>query len=110
MMTNDNTKSADQRSIANRRATFFQQASVQGVANLELAFMTAIEEKLFDKEDQVDFQAMKRVHPELFTDHDEVSLNDMDPFVRRLGGQGGVRPDDRNAFIHRITGRGRSPT
>jgi hypothetical protein len=60
------TEMADQFSVADRRADFYEEAHKAGVANLKLAFLVATEEKLFDSKNRVNFEAMKKDYPELF--------------------------------------------
>lgn len=69
------TNLADQVKSENRRATFYEDAHAAGVCNLKLAYIVATTEELFDKQDKVDFNEMKKAYPELFGPAKETKAN-----------------------------------
>lgn len=69
------TQLADQVKSENRRATFYEEAHAAGVRNLKLAYTVATTEELFDKQDKVDFDEMKKAYPELFGPAKEPKAN-----------------------------------
>lgn len=60
------TTLADQMSLADRKATFYEDAHTAGVTNLKLAFVVATTDELFDKKGAVNFVDLKTKYPELF--------------------------------------------
>ena len=60
------TKAADGLAEADRRAGFFEAAHAAGVANLKLAYTVAVQDEMFDRRGEANFEEMKRSYPELF--------------------------------------------
>jgi hypothetical protein len=60
------TKLADDLASEGRRADFYEAAHAAGIANLKLAYTVAVQDEMFDRRGQVDFEALKRAYPELF--------------------------------------------
>ncbi len=86
---------------ANRKAQFFDAAAAKGVKNINLAYVAAKEEGLFDSNGACNFEALKGKFPELYSP--------------AAGGGGGgdagsgsstTQSDDINAAIRRAAGRG----
>jgi len=57
---------ADQMSEADRKADFYEAAHTAGVTNLKLAYLVAVQDDLFDRRGNVNFEQIKRDYPELF--------------------------------------------
>lgn len=51
---------------SDRRGDFYEAAHAAGVSNLKLAYTVAVQDEMFDKRGNVDFEALKKVYPELF--------------------------------------------
>lgn len=60
------TKVADSLAEETRKADFYAEAHDEGVTNLKLAYVVAVEEELIDKRGRVNFATMKEQFPELF--------------------------------------------
>lgn len=61
------TKLADSLKAATQRADFYEAAQKEGVVNLKLAYMAAREEGVIDDDEKtVDFDALRKSHPQLF--------------------------------------------
>ena len=61
------TEMADKLAETDRRADFYDAAHAAGVTNLRLAYVVAVQDDLFDKKGNVNFEALKLKYPELFT-------------------------------------------
>jgi len=57
---------ADEMATIDRKANFYEEAHKSGARNLKLAYFTAIQDDLFDKNGVVDFATLKETYPELF--------------------------------------------
>jgi len=96
------TQLADQIAEADRKVNFFEAAHLAGATNLKLAYLVAVQDDLFDKKGQVDFETMKKSYPELFT-------GTVKQPVKANSGEG--RSDNQspagsmNAFIRKSAGR-----
>jgi hypothetical protein len=55
-----------QAEAAEKRATFYEEAQGQGVANLRLAWLAAQEMDVFDRRGNVDWEGLREQFPELF--------------------------------------------
>lgn len=60
------TQLADQMVEADRRADFYEAAHAAGVSNLKLAYTVAMQDEMFDRRGNVNFEEMKKAYPELF--------------------------------------------
>jgi len=60
------TEMADQMGEADRRADFYEAAHAAGVSNLKLAYTVAVQDEMFDRKGNVNFEEMKKAYPELF--------------------------------------------
>lgn len=61
------TEMADKLAETDRRADFYDAAHATGVTNLKLAYVVAVQDDLFDKKGNVNFESLKTKYPELFT-------------------------------------------
>lgn len=90
------TDLANQESETGRKADFYEAAHAGGVTNLRLAYLVAVQDELFDKKGNVDFDEMKKGYPELFgskstaagnagsgTQQNNTAGMTMDDFIRR---------------------------
>ena len=57
---------ANQLGEADRRTAFYEGAHLAGATNLKLAYLASVNDELFDKRGQVNFEEMKTQYPELF--------------------------------------------
>ncbi len=92
---------ADELEEANRRVDFFEDAHGEGITNLKLAYMVAVDEGLIDKRGKVNFGALKEQFPELYgkkpakppgnagdgTQTTPGSKVDMNEFIRKAAGK-----------------------
>jgi hypothetical protein len=60
------TEMADQMAESDRRAGFYEAAHSAGISNLKLAFTVAVQDEMFDRKGNVNFEEMKKSYPELF--------------------------------------------
>jgi hypothetical protein len=60
------TEMADKVAEHDRRADFYDAAHAAGVTNLKLAYVVAVQDELFDKKGNVNFETLKGKYPELF--------------------------------------------
>ena len=60
------TEMADKLAETDRRADFYDAAHAAGVTNLKLAYVVAVQDELFDKKGNVNFETLKTKYPELF--------------------------------------------
>lgn len=97
------TAMADQMSEADRKADFYEAAHAVGVSNLRLAYTVAVQDEMFDRRGQVNFDQMKQSYPELFvgekpnkkpagnagagTNGDQPAATGMNTFIRRAAGR-----------------------
>ncbi len=58
---------ADENATGTVKTDFYEEAHAAGVTNLKLAYAFVTMEKLFDKRGNVDFEALKKANPELFS-------------------------------------------
>ena len=95
---------ASKAEIAERRATFNEDAHAAGVGNLRLAWLAALDEEDLTnaRSGTVDFEKMKARHPELFAGASK-------PPAGNAGSGAGQEPteppNDMNTFILRSAGR-----
>lgn len=91
---------ADKLSEADRKADFYEMAHSVGVTNLKLAYTVAMQDEMFDRRGQVNFDTMKQSYPELFgkvatppgnagagTDTQPSPAKDMNRFIRAAAGR-----------------------
>lgn len=91
---------ADKLSSAEQQADFYEAAHAAGVTNLKLAYTVAVQDEMFDRRGQVDFDTLKTQYPELFgkvstppgnagdgTDTQPSPAKDMNTFIRRAAGR-----------------------
>lgn len=91
---------ADQLGEADRKADFYETAHTAGVTNLKLAYTVAMQDEMFDRRGQVNFDTMKTQYPELFgkvstppgnagagTDTQPSPAKDMNRFIRTAAGR-----------------------
>lgn len=93
---------ADQMGEADRKADFYEAAHAAGVSNLKLAYLVALQDDLFDKRGNANFDQMKKDYPELF------GLKKI-PDGKAGNGTDGNKPaghGDMNAWIRKAAGRG----
>lgn len=95
------TSVADSLAEETRKADFYADAHDEGISNLKLAYVIAVQEKLIDARGNMNFGKLKEQYPELFGK----------PARRPAGGAGdgagddlGQKPD-MNTFIRRQAGR-----
>ena len=60
------TRLADAIAESDRKTDFYEVAHAAGVTNLKLAYLMAVQDEMFDRRGQVNFEELKRVAPELF--------------------------------------------
>ena len=60
------TKMADDMAKSDQRADFYEAAHAAGVTNLKLAYTVAVQDEMFDRRGQVNFETLKQNYPELF--------------------------------------------
>lgn len=96
------TEVADNLAEESRRADFYESAHGEGVVNLKLAYVVAVQDEMFDNRGNVNFVRMKETYPELFGK----------PARKPEGGAGDGTGDDgisrkpsMNMFIRRQAGR-----
>jgi len=92
---------ANELKAADQKADFFVAAQAVGVSNLKLAYIVAIDEELFDRRGNVNFEKMKADYPELFGEKPKTP--------KGYGGSGQTPPDagtDMNKRIRRKAGLG----
>ncbi len=92
---------ADQLAESDRRADFYEAAQREGVTNMRLAYTVAVQDELFDRRGNPQFDEMRTAYPELFVAQQaapaghagagtqkppatKVSMND---FIRRAAGR-----------------------
>lgn len=95
------TKLADQLAETDRRADFYDAAHSAGVTNLKLAYVVAMQDGLFDKKGNANFETLKTKYPELFA-------GTKPPIRGNAGaGTGSQQPagGGMNDFIRRSAGR-----
>lgn len=86
-----------------KRADFFAAAHRAGVTNLQLAWVAAKQDQIFDRKGDVDLEALKEAYPELFT----APATTKTPTGNAGAGTGNVpAKNDMNALIRRAAGRG----
>jgi hypothetical protein len=92
---------ANQIGEADRRTAFYEGAHLAGATNLKLAYLAAVNDELFDKRGQVNFEDMKTQYPELFAgakkppkgnagegkDQQQPAGKGMNEFIRRSAGR-----------------------
>jgi hypothetical protein len=61
------TEMADKLAETDRRADFYDAAHSAGVTNLKLAYLVAVQDELFDKKGNANFETLKTKYPELFS-------------------------------------------
>jgi len=85
--------------LLERRASFYEEALSQGVANARLAFLAAQESDSFEKGGKVRWDKLKAEYPELFASGKPAATN--------AGAGAGSQPGkvDMNAMIRRRAGR-----
>ena len=94
------TQMADQLSESDRKADFYEAAHAAGVSNLKLAYLIAVQDEMFDRRGNVNFESMKKQYPELFggtqkppgnagagTDNNQPSGKSMNDFIRAAAGR-----------------------
>jgi hypothetical protein len=94
------TEIADKLSGAEQQADFYEAAHAAGITNLKLAYTVAVQDEMFDRRGQVNFETMKQSYPELFgqggtppgnagagTDTPPPPAKDMNTFIRRAAGR-----------------------
>lgn len=59
-------KLADGLAESDRRAGFYEAAHTAGVSNLKLAYTVAVQDEMFDRHGEPNFEELKRAYPELF--------------------------------------------
>lgn len=57
---------ADQSAESDRRADFYEAAQREGVSNMRLAYIVAVQDDLFDRRGNPQFDEMRTAYPELF--------------------------------------------
>jgi hypothetical protein len=95
------TDMADKLVETDRRADFFDAAHSAGVTNLKLAYLCAVQDEMFDKKGNVNFEALKTKYPELFAG------GKLKPRGNAGDGTGANQPagGGMNAFIRQSAGR-----
>lgn len=95
-------KVADELAAETRRAGFYEVAHAAGVTNLKLAYLVAVNDDLFDKKGQVNFEELKKGYPELFGTKAMAK-----PPAGNVGAGQGNEPKQSgmNAFIRAASGR-----
>jgi len=91
---------ADQLGEADRKADFYEVAHSAGVTSLKLAYVIAVQDEMFDRRGQVNFDTMKQSYPELFgkvatppgnagagTDTQPSPAKDMNRYIRAAAGR-----------------------
>jgi len=91
---------ADKLSSAEQQTDFYEAAHAAGVTNLKLAYTVAVQDEMFDRRGQVNFDTLKQSYPELFgktstppgnagdgTDTQPDPAKDMNTFIRRSAGR-----------------------
>jgi len=92
---------ADQIGEADRKTAFYETAHAAGVTNLKLAYTVAVQDEMFDKRGQVNFETMKAQYPELFggvrkappgnagagTNTNQPAGKGMNDFIRKAAGR-----------------------
>lgn len=95
------TEMADQLGEADRRADFYEAAHAAGISNLKLAYTVAVQDEMFDRKGNVNFEEIKRSYPELFggatkkpagnagegTNNNQPAGKGMNDFIRRAAGR-----------------------
>jgi hypothetical protein len=86
--------------LLERRASFYEEALSQGVANARLAFLAAQESGSFEKGGKVAWDKLKAEYPELFAASGK-------PAATNAGAGAGSQPGkvDMNSMIRRRAGR-----
>lgn len=95
------TEMADKLAETDRRADFYDAAHSAGVTNLKLAYLVAVQDDLFDKKGNVNFETLKGKYPELFTGKPQPGKGNAG-----AGTGGGDQPAvGMNEIIRRASGR-----
>jgi len=59
-------KLANEVALGNQKADFYEEAHEEGVSNLKLAYVVAVQDGLISSRGKIDFKTMKEEYPELF--------------------------------------------
>jgi len=94
-------KLADKVAEGTQKSDFYEEAHEEGVSNLKLAYVVAMQDGLISKRGKIDWKTLKESYPELFS---KIKIPDGDAG----DGTGSKRPGgkmDMNALIRKKAGR-----